>query len=305
MKNDIINNTTINTANTNNTMTTNTNSKGIICIETNEFFPSVRKAAEHFNVSAASVSNVLTGRAKSVKGNHFRYATKEEIEVNTHDSIICVETGKTYKTMTEVAKDVGCSIDLISSVFRGKVKTAKGFHFKYINDTEVTNPKENEPTPEVEAPIDPDIPKEIIVQHKAVVKGKGKRMNGNTKSTFDFTTGSFYTSATDMAEHLNTTQGHISFACRHKGRTVKGHKVCYVRDINEHLDEIGNAIRKANMYDDVMTKEEKRKEMLALLVNLECKASCIEYEMENLSNELDKTNAEIEKVKNDLIYFKF
>lgn len=222
---------------------------------------------------------------------------------NRVNNIKCIETGKIFSSVPEAAKEMNLPANNIYLVLKGNRSRVGGYHFEYAD-----NIKANEPTPEVtmpEAPIDPDIPKEIVIQHKAVVKGKGKRMNGNTKSTFDFTTGSFYTSATDMAEHLNTTQGHISFACRHKGRTVKGHKVCYVRDINEHLDEIGNAIRKANMYDDVMTKEEKRKEMLALLVGLECKAECIKDEMENLLNELDKTNAEIEKVKNDLIYFKF
>lgn len=220
--------------------------------------------------------------------------------------IICIETGKTYKTMTEAARDIGCSVDLISSVFRGKTKTAKGFHFKHINDTEVTDTKANEPTTEVVAPEVPDdIPKEILVQPKSIVKGKGKRMNGNTKAVFDFSTGNFYTSATDAAEHLSTSQGHVSFVCRSKGRTVKGRKLCYVKDINYHLDEIGNAIHKANMYDDVMTKEEKRKEMVAKLKSLKAKRESIEANIYALYDDLASVDAEIKKANDEIINFEF
>lgn len=248
------------------------------------------------------MKNIINNTIETVNTNTM--TEKENTNMTTKTDkrnrpVKCIETGITYPSMTIAAKELNVSYNGLYNVLNGRQNSLKGMHFEYVDASKVPVKEK------ADAPTDPDIPKEIIIQHKAVVKGKGKRMNGNTKSTFDFTTGSFYTSATDMAEHLNTTQGHISFACRHKGRTVKGHKVCYVRDINEHLDEIGNAIRKANMYDECMTKEEKRREMLALLTDLECKASCIQYEMDNLSNELDKTNAEIEKVKNDLIYFKF
>lgn len=221
----------------------------------------------------------------------------------------CLETGEIFKSGAEAAKHFNIkSSSSISEVCLGKNQTAKGLHFEYVNDTEVTDTKANELTPEVampEAPIDPNIPKEILVQPKSIVKGKGKRMNGNTKAVFDFSTGNFYTSATDAAEHLNISQGRVSFVCRSKGRTVKGRKLCYVKDINYHLDEIGNAINKANMYDEFTTKEEKRKEMVAKLKSLEAKRESINAKIYDLYDDLAAVDIEIKKVNDEIINFEF
>lgn len=47
--------------------------KKVVCIETNETFESVKAAAEKINASPTSVSSMLKGRQKTVKGFHFKY----------------------------------------------------------------------------------------------------------------------------------------------------------------------------------------------------------------------------------------
>lgn len=47
--------------------------KRVKCIETNEVFKSVRDAAENIGVDPSSVSSMLKGRQKTVKGFHFEY----------------------------------------------------------------------------------------------------------------------------------------------------------------------------------------------------------------------------------------
>lgn len=47
--------------------------KRVKCIETNEVFKSVKDAAENIGVDPSSVSSMLKGRQKTVKGFHFEY----------------------------------------------------------------------------------------------------------------------------------------------------------------------------------------------------------------------------------------
>lgn len=212
----------------------------------------------------------------------------------------CLETGKIYDNMSDAAMEIGCSHDLISAVCRGVCKTAKGFHFEYVDST-----KEVHTEPKPEAPIDSDIPKEIIVQKESIVKGKGKRMNGNTKSVFNFSTGDFYTSCADTAERLNASQSHVSLACRLKGRTVKGNKICYVEDVAENLDDISESIRKANMYDEVMSKSDKWNELVNNVQKWEDDVRYIEQQIDVLTSTKIKAIKCLEIARKELMKFKF
>lgn len=46
-------------------------------------------------------------------------------------SVICIETGKVYRTMTEAAEENHISISMISSVCKVKCKTAAGKHWRW------------------------------------------------------------------------------------------------------------------------------------------------------------------------------
>ena len=166
-------------------------------------------------------------------------------------AIKCIETGKTYISIAEAAREIGCGGCNIHNVLKGRQKSAKGCHFEYLSEEEAR---------ELLNSIEP---KEITIQRKAIIRGKGKSYNANTNAVLCITTGDVFTSCTDAAMNANATVGHMSHACNHNGSTVKGKSYCYVKDINEHLDEVAESIRKANMYDEFMTKDEKRKELVS------------------------------------------
>ena len=57
------------------------------------------------------------------------------------------------------------------------------------------------------------------------------------------------------------------------------------------------------MYDELMTKEEKRKELLAEVDKHKANISAIENAIANLHEELKHEYAELEKAKDNLMYF--
>ena len=169
--------------------------------------------------------------------------------------IKCIETGKTFSCVAEASNEMNLHRQNLYAMLKGKRNHVSGYHFVYTDAPEV-----NETATETN-----DAPKEILIAPKAIIKGKGKRANGNTNAVICMTTGEVFTSCSDAADHIGTSNGHMSMVCRGKGKSAKGRKFCYVKDIDEHLGEVVDCIRKANMYDEVMTNEEKRKELIATI----------------------------------------
>ena len=187
----------------------------------------------------------------NIEATNNTMTNKENNTMKTYRKAIkCIETGKTYISIAEAAREMNCSMCNISNVLKNRQKTANGYRFEYLTDEE---------TRELLNSIEP---KEVVIQRKAIIRGKGKSCNGNTNAVLCISTGDVFTSCTDAANHADVTQGHMSSVCRGNGYSVKGKRYCYVKDINEHLDEVATSIRKANMYDEFMTKEEKRKELV-------------------------------------------
>lgn len=218
--------------------------------------------------------------------------TKVKETYNTkRRAIKCIETGNTYISIVEAAREMNLNMKTISNVLHGRQKAAKGYHFEYLSEEE---------TKALLASIEP---KDIVLQKHAIIKGKGKCFNGNTNAVLCISTGEVYTSCTDAAMSNNTTVGSMSSVCRGRSYTTKGKKFCYVKDINEHLDEVAESIRKANMYDELMTKEEKRKELIAEVDKRKAEVNRIEGEIENLHYALKAAYEELEKAKETLMYF--
>ncbi len=48
--------------------------------------------------------------------------------------IYCCELNKTFKTLDEAAKYIGGSCASISNCLHKKIKSVKGYHFKYIEE---------------------------------------------------------------------------------------------------------------------------------------------------------------------------
>ena len=232
----------------------------------------------------------------NIEATNNTMTNKENITMKTRTyrrAIKCIETGNTYISIAEAAREMQCHQSNIVRVLKGKQPSAKGMHFEYLSEEE---------TRELLNSMEP---KEITIQRKAIIRGKGKSCNGNTNAVLCITTGDVLTSCTDAANHADVTPGHMSNVCRGNSHSAKGKRYCYVKDINEHLDEVAESIRKANMYDEFMTKEEKRKELVANVEHWESETKRISDEMDKLFNDSIKANEELDKARRELMYFSF
>lgn len=210
--------------------------------------------------------------------------------------VICIETNEIYTSATEAAKANGTTVDMVSNVCRGVNKSTKGKTFRYL-DADHNIPL-----------CVPDVPvtkMEVTIQQPAKMVAKGKRCNGNTNAVLCISTGQVFTSCTDAAEQMGTKQSNMSNACRGVAKTTGGKRFCYVKDINEHLDEVAESIRKANMYDELMTKREKYEQLRNNLGEAECKVKCIEYDIERMCEQLAQARIEAEKAKHNLMHFEW
>lgn len=200
--------------------------------------------------------------------------------------VICIETGKIYTSATEVAKEIGCHVTVVTKVCRGygHHKTAKGKHFCYVDENNNI----------LSYPEPPITEKEITVSKSAIVKGKGRCHNGNTNAVLCISTGEIYTSCTDAAEHGNVTVGQMSAVCRRRGYTAKGKKYCYVKDINLHLDEISDAISKKNLYTELLAKENRRKQLKNMIADYKGDIARLESELAEIRTKMESARAELE-----------
>lgn len=213
----------------------------------------------------------MTNNKEMTKANNTRTYNRKKI--------LCVETGVIYASGLEASKAIGCNQSYISKVCHGKRPTCKGLHFRYVDKTSTT---------EI-VTTDTETEKGIIVSRPAIVKGKGKRTNGNTNAVLCLTTGDIYTSCTDAAEQNGVLVGHMSLACRHK-RTAKGKKYCYVKDISLHLDEISDAISKSKIY---VEKENRRKQLKNMISDYTGDIARLENELHELYEALAKAEQEL------------
>lgn len=163
--------------------------------------------------------------------------------------IYCIETGKTFMSTADAAREMGLKASYITKALTGKQKTAGGMHFQYAASETTTETGD----------------KDITVSLRKVVKGKGKRSNGNTNPVLCLTDGKIYTSATDAAEQNGVNQGCMSMACRGLLKTTKGKQYCYIKDLPMHIDRISKAIAKEGAYDELLKREAERRRLKAQL----------------------------------------
>lgn len=117
--------------------------KKVICVETGEIFQSINKAASSIGRDAKGIRSCCTGSAQTCGGLHWRffdeYESSTRPEMLSHRSaaeqpvaIICVETGKSYESYADAAKDVGLSKgDGIARCCKLLQDTAGGYHWRY------------------------------------------------------------------------------------------------------------------------------------------------------------------------------
>ncbi len=97
-------------------------------------------AAKHFCIFATGIRDVLTGIKVSTGGYHWKYAdgrpdkTRERKQQKIYTkSVICVETGKIFPSITNAADELGIHRTGISRALRNTLRTSGGYHWKYAD----------------------------------------------------------------------------------------------------------------------------------------------------------------------------
>lgn len=103
-----------------------------------------RFGKKHAVESKEKISQSLKGRLQPWhKGNSYRKGssvseeTKLVISEAIRKPIICNETQKIYRSVSEAAKFLSVSVTSVSDVLRGKNKTCKGYTFSYMEKNNV------------------------------------------------------------------------------------------------------------------------------------------------------------------------
>lgn len=116
--------------------------KQIICIETKVIYESISEAARQTGISRENIKTALNGKRLSAGGYHWALVDDQEkiSELSAlagkykaaKRSVICIETGFVFESISEAARRVNVGQSGISNVLSGKCKTAGGYHWKYL-----------------------------------------------------------------------------------------------------------------------------------------------------------------------------
>lgn len=121
--------------------------KPIICVETGEIFPSIKEAANKFNITSGFMGSVVKGIKPSAKGLHFNYVNenlkmkadlvRKEKKINIEARftfgrpIICLTNGKEYTSIREAARQIGCPDCTLGRHLKGYLKDCRKLIFQY------------------------------------------------------------------------------------------------------------------------------------------------------------------------------
>lgn len=112
--------------------------ENVYCFETNKVYRSALEASKETHANYSHIRRVCKGLENAVNGLHFCYVNEKDKYIfknNADESpVVCVNTGKRYKTIVEASKDTGCSQSCISSCCRGVINTTKGLTWCYEKD---------------------------------------------------------------------------------------------------------------------------------------------------------------------------
>lgn len=107
--------------------------KAVRCIETGETFENIKSAAKKFDIYPETICRVLKGQQKTASGFHFEYVD-EKIQgkfFREGKAVRCVETGKIFPSISDVANHFGISHSSIHQALHGRAKTAGGYHLEF------------------------------------------------------------------------------------------------------------------------------------------------------------------------------
>lgn len=112
----------------------------IRCVETDEIFPSIKSAAEHYGLNSPNISAALAGKIKSCGGFHWEYVDgqspqhrPEKMRRKISKPVLCVETGVVYESIATAAEAFGVTDSAIGKVIGDKLKKSCGYHWEFFD----------------------------------------------------------------------------------------------------------------------------------------------------------------------------
>lgn len=118
----------------------------VVCINTGIHYKTVASASRDTGASYSSISGCCRGKYKTAKGLTFVYENdyKEGLQTNKtkEKSIICVETGKEYKSTMDACRELNISHGLMGEALKSH-STAKGLHFCYKEEKNSWQPAQD------------------------------------------------------------------------------------------------------------------------------------------------------------------
>ena len=107
------------------------NARPVICIETNQKWGCSADCARSLGVNLASLQESLYNGYKCI-GNHYKYIDDDNYTINKEPySVICIETGQTWKNVKECAKDLGVHHRSVARYCTGARNAKDGLTYKY------------------------------------------------------------------------------------------------------------------------------------------------------------------------------
>ena len=114
----------------------------------------------------------------------------------------------------------------------------------------------------------------IIINERATIQSIGEHTNGNCDPVVCLTEDKIFNSVTDTANHYDVSISQISAVCNKKAKTCHKMRFCFLRDIDQHLDEImennrrnmekiSDLERKAALWDAYQKEQEERQQAIA------------------------------------------
>lgn len=173
----------------------------VICLETEQEFPSIADASRFANVDISAVYHCLKGINNTAGGYHWKYKDEEchkcerpegrRNKKSQSKPVMCKETGISYPSVGEASRQTGIASSGIAKCANGKVVSAGGFKWGFVVDGQP-----------------------IYIDREDQNKTRIKCLE----------TGEIFESMTECAKSLGekncgTLQSTIKFGCKHKGKT--------------------------------------------------------------------------------------
>lgn len=138
-------------------------SVNVVCLNTGEVFGSMIEASEKYKVTDRMISQCCRGERKCASSSllggktywmyesEYLTRSKEDIENKIKElstnrlsrSVICIDTNKIFKSISEASKFYDIKNQNISACCKGKIKSCKGLKFIYYDNFTKENRNEN------------------------------------------------------------------------------------------------------------------------------------------------------------------